>query len=80
MADSIVMRGGTLTIADGGQLVHNSLGVQATVQKSIEGMGIAEDGFWYTIASPVDSQEITGMTALLSGTYDFYRYKETDML
>ena len=69
---------GGLTIKEGGQLLHNSLGVNlwATVEKSIShytvASGAGSSNGWYFIASPI----YTGFTpdaTMLSNTYDLYR-------
>ena len=74
--------GGSLTIADGGQLYHNNEGVNATVQKNITAYTVIQnqgeeltDG-WYFIASPVtDSYMPTG--SMIENTYDLYRFNPT---
>ncbi len=69
--------GGSITIADGGQLLHTNE-VNATLQKSIEGFGddnTVRSG-WYTIASPVTTN-ITPAGNMLANTYDLYFYDET---
>ena len=68
---------GTLTIADGGQLLHNNTGVQATVQKSITGHNGNNKGGWYFIASPtVESLAPTNVTNMTTGSYDLYYFDE----
>ena len=63
---------GSLTIADGGQLIHSNA-VNATLQKSLNGYGNENTG-WYTIASPILGNYSTeGLTV---GTYDLYLYNE----
>ena len=80
-ADSIVIRdGGSLTIEDGGQLIHNNAGLFATVQKNIAGHdGSAENG-WHFIASPMTSNIIpslgNGFLTEDSTKYDLYYYEE----
>ena len=52
----------TLTIEDGGQLVHNNAGVHAIVKKNIAGYNTSTtNGGWYFISSPIMS----------SSSYDF---------
>ncbi|MCR5657729.1 MAG: T9SS type A sorting domain-containing protein [Bacteroidales bacterium] len=69
---------GSLTIADGGQLIANNA-VNATLQKEIVGFGDDNNvkTGWYTIASPVTSN-ITPAGDMLENTYDLYYYDEAD--
>lgn len=75
---------GFLIIEDGGQVVVNNGGVQATCKKTI--VGAAKDAeHWYTIASPVDNVRSTNVTNLITSddegfSYDLYRYDEANML
>ena len=75
-------QGATLTIADGGQLIHSNEGVTATVQKSISAYTVSQnhddvltDG-WYFIASPVTS-DYTPEGSMIANTYDLYRLNPT---
>ena len=76
----ITIDGGSITIADGGQLIHNNAGVTATVKKSIEAYtdatGAGNTDGWYFIASPV-STSYTPNATILSNTYDLYRLNNT---
>ena len=69
-----------LIIEDGGQLVFNSTGVQATMKKSTEhaASSTKDAADWYTIASPLASAVATNDVEHLtnSGEYDLYRYNE----
>ncbi len=72
-----VDEGNTLTIADGGQLIHSNAGVVATVQKSITGHGGNDNSGWYFVASPM----VTNVTpaesnGFLANDYDLYYYDE----
>ncbi|MCQ2262550.1 MAG: M6 family metalloprotease domain-containing protein [Bacteroidales bacterium] len=62
-----------LILEDGAQLIHNSAGVMATVQKNITGYGTGE-GNWYLIASPMANNVSTN--PFVSDYYDLYRYNE----
>ena len=70
---------GSLTIADGGQLVTHSSGVNATVEKNIAAYTIIQnqgevlsDG-WYFIASPVNTTSYsTAMTTGSGEDYDLF--------
>lgn len=67
-----------LIIKDGGQLVHNNVGVMATLEKKIEGYG-STNGSWYTISSPlVGNTNLSDIDELMpvAGNYDLYRYDE----
>ena len=70
----IINEGKTLTIADGGQFIHDNAGVVATVQKNITGRG--NGGGWNFIASPVATVVPSTANGLLSGDYDLYYYHE----
>ena len=72
--------GGSITIADGGQLIHSNAGVTTTVQKSI-GKYTVETGAgttdgWHLIASPVSTNN-TPNVAMLSNDFDLYRLNNT---
>ena len=68
---------GTLTIADGGQLIHNNADVVATVKKDITGYN-GGTGKWYMIASPIDDNLAAGSVAnLVDGTYDLYQLDQS---
>lgn len=70
-----------ITIEDGGQLYHNNVNVNATVEKSIEGdpiQGLNYVGGWYSISSPiVGSQTFDKINGLINETHDLYRYNES---
>ena len=71
---NITIGTGSLTIADGGQLIHNNA-VNATLQRNITGYGTnpnVADG-WYLIASPVDK---LSTSAVATAPYDLYMYNE----
>ena len=74
--------GGTITIADGGQLIHNNAGVIATVQKNIakytvpQTSGETMTNGWYFIASPVCTSHAPDAT-MLSNDFDLYRLNNT---
>ena len=73
---------GSLTIADGGQLIHNNEGVVATVEKNITAYTVNQnegesltDG-WYFIASPI-TDDYTPTGSMVENTYDLYRLNPT---
>ena len=76
-ADNITIgENGSLTIADGGQLIlPNSTSVPATVQKSTTASEAKTSNAWYAIASPVDGAAIS---RFVHGTHNIYRYDETE--
>ena len=82
IADSITIDGGSITIADGGQLIHSNKGIIVQVEKSVMPWTVDQnhdvelsDG-WYFIASPL-SGSYTPDTIMLSNTYDLYRLNNT---
>lgn len=74
-----IQDGGTLTIADGGQLIHNNEGVVATVEKHILGYG-TEEGCYHLIANPVSSQQIPSALGMLENEYDLYQFDQSQNL
>ena len=67
---------GSLTIADGGQLITNTA-VTATVEKNIsaysEATGMGNTDGWYFIATPINTTGYAPTTANMTiNTYDFY--------
>ena len=62
-----------LILEDGAQLVHNTFGVMATVQKDISGYGTG-NGNWHLIASPMASN--VSAAPFVTGEYDLYCYNE----
>jgi hypothetical protein len=71
----------TLTIADGGQLLHTNEGVVATVQKSITGHSGNDNGGWYFIASPMVANITPAEgNGFLTNEYDLYYYDEPNYI
>ena len=72
----------TITIEDGGQLMHNNAGVTATVKKNITGHGGGLSGGWNFIASPLvgttQTSDVTNLISTISENYDLYYYDEDD--
>lgn len=84
------MNGNTLTSAaaanlvidDGGQLIHDNAGVQATLKKNITGYGNGT-GDWYFIGTGLADEiyandNTLAPTGLLNGSYDLYLWYPTD--
>ena len=71
---------GSITIADGGQLIHTNAGVNVTLEKEIIGYHESTSPTsWYTISSPLfNSVKASSVENLLSKEYDYdlYRYDE----
>ena len=69
---------GSLTVEEGGQLIHTNAGVTVTMEKVIEGFSNERGATnWYTISSPIfHSVETSAVENLLSNNYDLYRYDE----
>lgn len=72
---------GSLTIADGGQLVSNSA-VNATVEKNITAYTVSQNegesltNGWYFIASPI-TNGFTPTGSMVENNYDLYRLNNT---
>ena len=68
-----------LIIEDGGQVIVNNTGVQATFKKSVAHSGAKDAANWYTISSPVNNIAPGLVTNLIQATpanYDLYYYDE----
>ncbi len=79
----MIDNGKTLTIEDGGQLVHGNAGLTATVKKEITGVGeswsSASNG-WHFIASPIVAENGTDpqdVSYLIGLNFDLYRLLDT---
>ena len=84
-ANEIVIDNGSITIKDGGQLIHNNEGVVATVEKNISGYTQAQSqdetkaNGWYFIASPMTSLEVSSAN-IVSNNYDLYAFDQAQEL
>ena len=79
-ADNIDLYGGSLTLADGGQLIHNNEGVIATVQKTIAARSTVDNvnKGWTFIASPVAMNVSPTSVSNMTGTdFDLYRFNQS---
>ena len=68
-----------LIIEDGGQVIVNNAGVQATFKKSVSHSASKDAANWYTISSPVNNIAPGSVTNLIQATpenYDLYYYDE----
>ena len=68
-----------LIIEDGGQVIVNNTGVQATFKKSVSHGASKDAANWYTISSPVNNVATASVTNLIQATpanYDLYYYDE----
>ena len=78
----VALDGGSITVEDGGQLVHGNAGLTATVKKNIVGHGDDNNSGWSFIASPLaGTTQATNVTNLIStplANYDLYFYDEDD--
>ncbi len=80
IVDNITIGNGSLTIANGGQLKHNNEGVQATVQKTINGYTGNKDNY-YLIASPMaEDIALANVSNLTSNDYDLYLFDQSQEL
>ncbi len=80
-ANNIAQGNSTITIEDGGQLIHNTPGIVASVKKNITGYTGATDHYYLIanpLTTPVTPDAETNM--LLSGNYDLYGWDVTDTL
>ena len=86
-ANNITIEGGSITIEDGGQLVHNNADVTATVKKHIDpwtielNEGDAKADGWYFISNPLTTSITPSVeNGLLAEGYDLYDwYATTDL-
>ena len=79
-AGNIDLYGGSLTLADGGQLYHNNEGVIATVQKTIAARSTVDNvnKGWTFIASPVTTNVSPTSVSNMTGTdFDLYRFNQS---
>ena len=77
---SVAMMNGSLTIADGGQLIHDNEGVVATIQKSITKFNSDSDG-WQLISHPMSTEiEAEDVTHLMENIYDLYAFDINESL
>lgn len=71
---------GSITIEEGGQLIHNGSEDAVTVKKSINPYVIGEDGYlesgWYTISSPFGDLQLSSSN-FINNNYELFRYNET---
>ena len=71
---------GSITIEDGGQLIHNEGYGEVTMKKKIEAYDLGEDDYlesgWYTISSAFGEMPINNNNLLVSN-YELFRYNET---
>ena len=78
-----MQEGGSLTIADGGQLKHSNAGVTATVEKHIAARSTVEgvNKGWAFIASPVTT-DLTPSSDnhITDNSYDLYRFNQSAAL
>ena len=80
-AGNIDLYGGTITIADGGQLISNSA-VNATVEKNItaytvtQNQGTSLSDGWHFISSPI-TDDYTPTGSMVENTYDLFRLNPT---
>ena len=77
-ANNITIDGGSLTIADGGQLICNNA-VEATVHKTIAAWNTGLTGGWYFIASPINVNNLapTNVMNMTVNSYDLYQLHNT---
>ncbi|MBO7616100.1 MAG: leucine-rich repeat protein [Bacteroidales bacterium] len=73
VANEVTLDGGSITVADGGQLKHNTENLEVTMKKNIVGYDDANDiRNYYLLAFPFDWVSIP--TAMNATGCDFYRF------
>jgi hypothetical protein len=77
-ANEIVIDNGSITIADGGQLIHNNEGVVATVKKNIA--AYSGDGGYYLLTNPMADVQDPETLEMTSGNYDLYWFDQSQEL
>ena len=76
-ADQVVLdNGGSITIEDGGQLVHNNDGVIVSLNKHINAYTSNMDNF-YLVASPVVTALAPEAAGMLDNGYDLYMFDQS---
>jgi hypothetical protein len=74
VANEVTLDGGSITVADGGQLKHNTQDLVVTMKKNIIGYDDANDiGNYYLLTFPFFSVEIPAAMTANEGS-DFYRF------
>ena len=75
----LLLEDGSITIADGGQLIHSNDNVKATVQKHIVGYGTSEGGY-RLITNPSMTTQNPETLEMTSGNYDLYWFDQSQEL
>lgn len=71
-----IQENGSITIEDGGQLIHNNEGVVATVHRHIGGYG-TNDGGYCLITNPVMTDQNPDTLGMTTNDYDLYRFDQS---
>jgi predicted outer membrane repeat protein len=71
--------GGSITIAEGGQLIHNNAGVVATVQKHINPYNKDKDGYYF-LTNPVTTDQNPATLGMTANNYDLYWFDQSERL
>ncbi len=80
-ASDVALEGGSITVGDGGQLIHSNEGVHATVEKHIEGFGTNDNkGDYYLLTNPVADVQQPSALGLLENNYDLYWFDQAQDL
>ncbi len=78
---NVVLEGGSITVKDGGQLIHSNEGVHATLEKHIEGFGTNDNkGGYYLLTNPVADVQQPSALGLLENNYDLYWFDQAQDL
>ena len=80
-ASDVALEGGSITVGDGGQLIHSNEGVHAMVEKHIKGFGTNDNkGGYYLLTNPVADVQQPSALGLLENNYDLYRFDQAQDL
>ena len=77
----VVLEGGSITVEDGGQLIHNNTGVTATVKKCINPYDDenVKSGY-YLLANPVTTDQDPATLGMTENNYDLYWFNQSEEL
>ena len=73
----VIIDAGSLTIEDGGQLVHSNEGVTATMKKNITPYTGAKDNFHFIAAPMANAVSVADQTNLTENNYDLYYFDQS---
>lgn len=77
VVNDISVCAGSITIKDGGQLIHNNTGVVATVEKDIVGYWQSPDRN-YLLTNPVIDEQDPAALNMTNGSYELYYFDQSE--